>query len=239
MRQDQTTTPPFAWTILCDFDGTIALEDVTDRLLECFGRPGWETLERDWRDGRIGSRECMDAQVALLDMSAGQLRAQLEQCRIDPAFPAFVRIARDLGIPVQIASDGVDLAIHGILARHGLGDLPVAANRLLQVGARRWQLDSPFQADFCRSGTCKCAFARRVGNDRPLVLLVGDGASDYCVAERADFVFAKRTLDTHCQRRGIPYRTIGGFDDALALLPRLLAGELDDAPAFLEPAVQY
>ena len=43
------------WTILCDFDGTIAVEDVIDSMLVRFGRPGWEALEDDWRAGRIGS----------------------------------------------------------------------------------------------------------------------------------------------------------------------------------------
>ena len=32
------------WTILCDFDGTIALDDTTDTLLDRFGKPGWEKL---------------------------------------------------------------------------------------------------------------------------------------------------------------------------------------------------
>jgi hypothetical protein len=35
------------WTILCDFDGTISVEDVIDSLLDRFGRPGWKVLEQD------------------------------------------------------------------------------------------------------------------------------------------------------------------------------------------------
>src|SRR6185312_8913179 len=49
------------WTVLCDFDGTIAVDDVTDSLLLRFGRPGWEMLEAAWRDGRIDARACMSA----------------------------------------------------------------------------------------------------------------------------------------------------------------------------------
>ena len=33
------------WTIQCDFDGTISLQDVTDTLLQRHGMPGWEDLE--------------------------------------------------------------------------------------------------------------------------------------------------------------------------------------------------
>ncbi|WP_442975539.1 hypothetical protein, partial [Salmonella enterica] len=59
--------------MLCDFDGTIAHDDVIDSLLLRFGRAGWDRLEADWREGRIGSRECLAGQVALLDMSRDEL----------------------------------------------------------------------------------------------------------------------------------------------------------------------
>ena len=78
-----------AWNILCDFDGTISVEDVIDSLLDRFGRPGWEALEQDWRAGRIGSRECMSGQVALLDVRQEELDAHLDGLWIDHAFPAF------------------------------------------------------------------------------------------------------------------------------------------------------
>ncbi len=47
-------TPPQAWIILCDFDGTISLEDTTDVLLERFGMSGWQALEQDWLAGKLG-----------------------------------------------------------------------------------------------------------------------------------------------------------------------------------------
>lgn len=217
-----------AWTILCDFDGTIAVEDITDALLERFARPGWEALERAWQAGEIGSRECMAGQVALLDVSRAELDACLEEMRIDPAFPAFVAAAHRAGLPVRVVSDGLDHAIRTILARHGLDALPVQANRLVADGARRWRLEFPFADADCRkaSGMCKCASAVRAHNTHQRVLLVGDGASDFCAAGEADFVFAKHRLIEHCRHAGIPHVAIVGFADALELLPALTAGTL-------------
>ncbi|KGI77747.1 MtnX-like HAD-IB family phosphatase [Oleiagrimonas soli] len=207
------------WTILCDFDGTIALDDVTDALLSRFALPEWEAIEARWRDGAIGSRECMTAQVALIDASLDEVDAVLDALPIDPAFPGFVAEARRQGMPVQIVSDGLDYAIRRILARHGLSDLPIRANRLLHDGTRGWQLASPHADAACgeASGTCKCAIAR--GHDR--VLMIGDGLSDFCVSGVADFVFAKKKLITHCRRAGIPHRPIVDFSDACALLDTL------------------
>jgi 2-hydroxy-3-keto-5-methylthiopentenyl-1-phosphate phosphatase len=80
----------FQWTILCDFDGTISVEDITDSLLERFGRPGWQAIEQAWKRGEIGSRDCMAQQVGLLDASDAELDAHLDGMMIDPAFPQLV-----------------------------------------------------------------------------------------------------------------------------------------------------
>lgn len=230
---------PTDWTILCDFDGTISVEDVIDALLDRYGRPGWERLEREWRAGRIGSRACMSGQVALLDMSRDELDAHLAEVWIDHAFPGFVARAREYGVPIRVVSDGLDYAIERILHRHGLSDLPVAANHLAPaVPPQRWQLSSPFQAAGCASGTCKCACvaqARQGGAGR--TLLIGDGASDFCAADRVDFVFAKHRLIEHCRAAGIPYVPITGFEDALEMLPALLDGSLVSHHAMPVPTV--
>jgi 2,3-diketo-5-methylthio-1-phosphopentane phosphatase len=220
------------WTILCDFDGTISVEDVIDSLLDRFGRPGWEVLEQDWRAGRIGSRECMVGQADLLQMTRTELDAHLAGLWIDHAFPGFVARARELQVPLRIVSDGLDYAIQRILGRYGLADLPLAANHLAPgVPPKVWRLSSPFQAAGCRSGTCKCACVAQAQDAGTRTLLIGDGASDFCAADHADFVFAKHRLIEHCRAAGIPYMPITGFEDALELLPKLLAGSLPGCAA--------
>lgn len=214
------------WTILCDFDGTISVEDITDSLLERFGRTGWQALEQAWKRGEIGSRECMAEQVRLLDASGAELDAHLDAMPIDRAFPAFVAATREAGVPMTVLSDGLDHAIRRVLGQHGLGDLPIIANRLSPVGERGWRLDFPYSHASCRSGNCKCASASGAHAERRRVLVIGDGTSDFCVAGEADLVFAKHRLIEHCRSAGIPYVPITGFADALELLPTLLAGEL-------------
>ena len=69
---------------------------------------------------------------------------------------ALVDQARQLGIGVQVVSDGLDYAIQVILAREGMGDLPIVANRLLPAGPRRWKLETPWSRPDCASANCKC-----------------------------------------------------------------------------------
>ncbi|MSQ55323.1 MAG: phosphatase [Betaproteobacteria bacterium] len=213
------------WTALCDFDGTISLEDVTDSLLVRFARPGWDALEFAWREGRIGSRECLAGQVALLDCSRGELDEHLAAMEIDPDFPAFVEALRVNGIPLQVVSDGLDYAIAALLARHGLQRLPVTANRLVQAGPRAWRLEFPHALADCRSasGNCKCAQAARAAAlPAGRVLLIGDGASDFCVADRAHLIFARRRLLEYCSDKGLAHLPAANFRQALDLLPGLL-----------------
>ncbi len=229
-----------SWTILCDFDGTISVDDVTDVLLERFGRPGWQALEGEWHSGRLSSRLCMQGQIALLDVGKDELDAQIDELRIDPAFPAFVRAARRAGHELSIVSDGLDYAIRRILARHGLTDIPIHANHLIQDGPRSWRLESPFADKSCRvdSGTCKCVCAQKAQKKRTHVMLVGDGASDFCAAERVDFVFAKYRLNEHCRAKDIHHVSIVGFADAIDLLPALV-GELDEQTSLRQQAISY
>jgi 2,3-diketo-5-methylthio-1-phosphopentane phosphatase len=208
------------WAIQCDFDGTISTRDVTDALLERFARPGWRSLEASWVAGEIGSSACMRGQVALLDVSLPELDDFLDGIAVDPHFGAFAAAAARLGIPLEIASDGIDHAIHRILDRHGLARLPVRANHLVQLSERRWCLTSPHAIAACEGacGTCKCGLLRPPAGVRRKVLFVGDGRSDFCVAGKADFVLAKAKLADHCASHGIVHAAFDTFEDALERL---------------------
>ncbi len=218
------------WSVLCDFDGTISLQDTTDALLERFGRPGWRELEQRWRLGEIGSRECMAGQIELLQMTRSELDAHLDAVAIDPAFGAFVKAASAADMRLMVVSDGLDYAVRRVLSRHDLGNLPVVANQLTAVGDDRWRLGFPYGSVGCASGNCKCACADRAHGERERVLLIGDGTSDFCVADDADLVLAKGRLAEHCRAVGIPHLVIAGFADALRELPRLRAEEFDALP---------
>ena len=214
------------WMVQSDFDGTISLLDVTDTLLNRFGLPGWQALEEAWERADIGSRECMKGQVALLDMSEAQLRSHLDSIEIDPDFPAFVAAAQRRGVQVQVVSDGIDLAIRHVLARHGLGHLEVIANRLVPAGERRWRLESPWASAHCAraSGNCKCERLAEQRAQRARVLYVGDSTSDFCVSGKADFVLAKYKLIAHCQAQGIAHAAFENFAQATELLEQVLRG---------------
>lgn len=210
-----------SFQVLCDFDGTIALEDVTDAVLTALAAPEWLELERDWAAGRIGSRACMTGQVALLRAEWPDLDNVVDSVAIDPHFPAFARFCAQRGVPLVVVSDGLDYAIRRILAREGV-DLPIRANRLRRGFGGTWSLDTPFASGACEAEAAHCKCLSLSAPPGTLTVVIGDGRSDACVASRADFVFAKSladgpsTLLRHCREQGLPHRAFESFADVIA-----------------------
>jgi len=206
--------------VFCDFDGTISIQDATDFILGRFADPEWRDIEEQWKRGTIGSAQCMQRQVALIRATSQQLDAALDEIEIDPSFPAFASYCRSQGIPLIVTSDGVDYFIHRILARHRLPPLPVIANQLTICGHNgytRYQLTSCFSEVTCQSaaGMCKC---RCVGDAIGTRVYIGDGRSDFCVANKPELVFAKGTLAEFCERRSIAFLPYRQFDDVTQAL---------------------
>jgi len=210
------------WSVICDFDGTIATVDVTDELLTRFALPEWQTIEAQWKAGEISARECMAQQIALLRVSRTELYAHLAHIHIDPGFREFVADCRGRQLPMQVVSDGIDRVIRRVLLRNGFGEISIAANRLIHTGRDTYELQFPNAKPGCSagSGTCKCAVAAQAKPRR--VLLIGDGTSDFCLARNADFVFAKAKLRTYCEQQGIAHRAFDTFSDIRYLLSELL-----------------
>jgi 2,3-diketo-5-methylthio-1-phosphopentane phosphatase len=211
--------------IICDFDGTITRQDSTDLVLERLADPRWEAIQADWIAGRISGAECMREQIALIGGTDRDLDAVLDSVELDPGFPLFVAWCEQRGLPLAIASDGVDYFVRRILTRHGLARLPFVANAFAgRPEARR--LEQPWFQPDCHngSGVCKCAAIALEGRDNSTVIYVGDGRSDYCISGRVDVLFAKGALADHAIKRNQPYLPFDTFDDVRRSLALLIGG---------------
>lgn len=201
--------------IICDFDGTIVPEDVTDNLLEQFALPEWRTIEDQWQQGLISARRCMKQQIALLRVELDTLDRFVDQIQIDPHFSDFVHWCQQQAVELLVVSDGLDYVIRRVLGCHGLEHLPIHANRLVPLEAGQYRLEFPNANPVCTkgAGTCKCQVAALAGVGQPnrLFCAIGDGASDFCIAAKADLVLAKDRLLDHCRMHRINHQTFADF----------------------------
>jgi 2-hydroxy-3-keto-5-methylthiopentenyl-1-phosphate phosphatase len=198
--------------IFLDFDGTITVRDATDAILEAFADPRWLGVEEDWKAGRIGSRECLGSQMALVAADRRDVDALLDEIDIDSGFVTLLEWGAAYGAPIHIISDGFDYCIQRILARPSLGleqylkDIRIVSSHLESHG-QRWRASFTSPVEPCLHGcaTCKPAAIERLSVIPTPRVFVGDGLSDRYAAASADLVFAKDALATYCVERSIPH----------------------------------
>ncbi len=217
--------------VFCDFDGTITLADVTDEILNRLSRPAWQEIEQLWMGGEIGSRQCLERQLALVETSASELNTLIDSIPLDPDFLQFVQFVHHSAIPFLVISDGLDLVIRRVLARAGLHRWGRNGIHFYSSAARlvkgRLAISFPHAAKDCVHGcaTCKPALIRRLKGEHWPVIYVGDGLSDRYGVREADFVYARRPLLDFCREHDIPSRPFTTFADVERALAKWQGGE--------------
>src|SRR5438128_2410147 len=206
------------WTrpiVFSDFDGTVTQTDVTDEILTRLADPAWRGVEQEWVRGEIGSRECLERQMALVRASARELNALIDAVPVDPGFAEFCRFTEERALPFYVVSDGFDYVIRRVLSRSGV-------DGRLRVRGRRWLTAFPHPATGCEHGcaTCKAGVMKRLGRGHAPVVFIGDGLSDRFAVEEADLVFAKHELLRYCLGNGIAFEPFRTFADVQARLGR-------------------
>ena len=211
--------------IFCDFDGTVALNDVGNLLFTSFGDADhWWNLVEDWRERRVDARALWRAQAAVSRITPEILRSFCASQPIDPHFSNFVAFCNEYHFPVSIISDGMDLYIQHILEQHGMEDVKYYANRLILRENGDVRVEFPHYQSGCKiCANCKgyqIALHTRKGETS---VFVGDGYSDLCAVDRADIVFAKNDLLVYCRDKNVVCRPFDNFADVQHGLLEILA----------------
>ncbi len=196
--------PPLA--ILVDYDGTVALTDVSDTIMAEHVPGIWEAEVAAYDAGRMGSRRLMELEVELIDAPPAALLATAAEQPHDAGFVPFVRRAQAAGVPVEIVSDGFGFFIEPALVALGVGELPVVTARTTFSGGRA-TIEFPNGHPTCLvCGTCKRNRVLAHQAAGRAVVFIGDGESDRYAAGYSDVVWAKRSLVRICLEAGWPYR---------------------------------
>lgn len=221
--------PRVKLAVFCDFDGTITQVDVTDLILTKLADPSWREIEQEWLQGLIGSRECLERQMALVEASEAQLNALIDSVPLDPHFSSFYGFLEKRRIPFYVVSDGFDYVVRRLLKRGGINGQLRNGVRLfassLNIKAGRPVTSFPHSTPDCQHGcaTCKAAIVRRMTGGRRSSVFIGDGLSDRFAAEESNLVFAKRDLLAHCRDRGIACHAFETFAEVEWELRKLIS----------------
>src|SRR4030067_1616345 len=148
--------------ILCDFHGKISVKDMGYVLLNRFSSGDWQAIDRDFCEGKIGSREAYSRIANILKGNeADVLRFIRENSHIDPHFKPFYHYCCEHNIDVKIVSDGLDFYIRTMLETHHLTEIPFYANQTCFLRDGGMDISYPHVSEECGlCGTCKKRIVR-------------------------------------------------------------------------------
>ena len=213
--------------IFSDFDGTIAVEDVGNRLFRMFGGAQANEIVRHYLDGSITARTCLTKECEAVEgATLREVEQFIDKFSLDLTFKGFVEFCRGRDIPLVVLSDGLDFYVERLLKNDGFGDLPFFSNHLefvLSGAVTKLVPSFPHtDAECLLCGNCKRNHLLRLSADDDIIVYVGDGISDRCPVRYADIVFAKRNLIRYCQEQNVTYHEFKNFRDVIQRLELIL-----------------
>jgi len=214
--------------VLCDFDGTIARDDVGNLLFRTFADAELTTpIVEQWKKGIISSRECIEREASLTNVCREDFDRFICQRKLDPYFKDFVDFAGRNGMEVVIVSDGLDYYIEKMLMRTGLGEIEFYANIMQLVNEKIHVRFPHYDKLDCRDcGNCKTHHLENYKKEGYYIVYVGNGLSDRCPSTCSDLVFAKGELLEFCRENRLNHVEFGNFRDVeREMLNRFVLGD--------------
>lgn len=214
--------------LVLDFDGTITTKDIGVEIIKKYASPDWDIGLRRWRAGEFDQRQLMEWEFARLpgDRLTEMREFALSEADVRHGLHGLLELCRSNDVPVEVVSNGMMFYIEAVLGREGLSDLAIVAPIPTLSGIGNGPVVGFGEGvETCETtGLCKCARARRLRAGDRKIVFVGDGISDFCVAEEeADFIIARSSLKDQCVKNGITHNEFRDFDDVARVLESLLA----------------
>ena len=203
-----------------DFDGTIALQDTTDLILEIPGNDKIWEIEEEWKQGKIPSYECMKAQARFLKgITPARIYQHLKTYnKIDPSFPMLVRNLKEMDFYTIILSEGYDLSLEFHRVQEHIEDIH-CSKLLVEEGRLTGELNVSNEKTWYYNNECIGCCICKVDFLKKMIkkfnvrksYAVGDGRSDECLFKHVDVSFSLNP------KYEATYQ-VGGLSDILAIL---------------------
>ncbi len=200
--------------VVCDFDGTITKVDTLYDFFKTHAKSAWLEIERMWVEGKIGSKEYLRKEFELVeDLNKEIIDKYLDTVQLDSYFCEFNKLRIKKNIDLIVVSDGVDYFINKVFEKNIIKDIEVISNHG-EFTNGRFELSFPNQNSNCinKSGTCKCRIIQEL-KKKYNVIYVGDGHSDFCVADKADILYAKSHLLNYAKEKNIQCKEFKDFSN--------------------------
>jgi len=198
--------------ILCDFDGTITLQDVTNLIWDHFIGPSWrDDLLSSYKRGHISHLKIMVDGYKLVRAPRQTLLDFVRpQVRFRAGFEALRARCDAMHWPLAVVSGGLDFYIEDFLPK----GIPFYSYKA--VLNEHWEVSDPPDIKKDEAEDFKVHVMRLLKKQhrKEKVVFIGDGRNDFPVAKLADRVFAVKgsTLARLCGERGVACEEFEDFE---------------------------
>ncbi|MGB8656796.1 MAG: MtnX-like HAD-IB family phosphatase [Candidatus Zixiibacteriota bacterium] len=208
--------------VAVDFDGTITQQDVGALLFDTFSHKMSRKIVSLWLKGEINSKECLEKECELLEVTKSELKKFARAQKIDEHFSSFVDLCKREKLRLVILSDGLDFYIRLILKESGLDGIPFRSN-VLRFEKERPKPEFPHYHRGCGNcGNCKRYHLLSLKRAGQKIVYIGDGLSDKCAVREADLVFAKNDLRKFCVKEHIRHFPFRDFEEVIRIFREAL-----------------
>lgn len=208
--------------VICDFDNTITLTDVTHLLLDHFTEKEWRDLLTPYRAGEITHFDIMEKSYAYLKTPVEELLDYARQhVKIRPNFDALIDLCQEKGWHMAVVSGGIDFYIGAFL------DEGIPFHSYMGHHDEYWRIRMPEwpEVDLKAGQDFKVRVVEELKLKYPgeQVAFVGDGRNDWEAGSRADLLFTvtNSLLSKICDQQGKAHINFTDFAEVITALHKL------------------
>jgi len=202
--------------VQCDFDNTIASEDVSFQILDAFADGNWRRFLEEYREGKISVGVFSDKTFSMVKADEQTILNFIfkDQVKIRAGFRELLAHCAKKGFKFVIVSNGLSFYIDAILKDIDVADIEVFAAqtqfnpeglKVKYIGPDGSQLQENFKKAYTE------LFLRKGYR----VVYIGDGASDCSPASRAHHIFARDDLLACCRKNNLDCTPFNDLNDVV------------------------
>jgi len=202
--------------VQCDFDNTIASEDVSFQILDAFADGNWRWFLEEYREGRISVGVFSDKTFNMVKADEQTILNFIfkDEVKIRAGFRELLAYCTKKGFEFVIVSNGLSFYIEAILKDIDVADIEVfAAQTQFNPEGLKVKYIGPDGSEL--QDNFKKAYTELFLRKGYRVVYIGDGASDCSPASRAHHIFARDDLLAYCQKNNLNCTPFNDLNDVV------------------------
>ncbi|MCY7781558.1 MULTISPECIES: 2-hydroxy-3-keto-5-methylthiopentenyl-1-phosphate phosphatase [unclassified Bacillus (in: firmicutes)] len=202
--------------IICDFDGTITMNDNIISIMKTFAPPEWTALKDGVLSKTLSIKEGVGQMFGLLPSRLKDeiTRFVLQDAKIREGFREFVAFVKENEIPFYVVSGGMDFFVYPLL--EGIVEKDRIYCNHASFDKDYIHIDWPHSCKGTCSnqcGCCKPSVIQELSEPNQYIIMIGDSVTDVEAAKLSDLCFARDYLLNECREHHLNHLPYQDFNE--------------------------